>query len=185
MAESRRSFLKWATHGLGVVFAAVLGAPAIAYLIDGRNRPAPPTGYRPVEGIDLEEFKTQPRGTARQGVIRAVRRDAWTLHPNDVIGRVWVVKAGDGAAASDIHVFTTICTHLGCSINLNGDRSGFICPCHGGKFKLLDGSLDGQPNPAPRGMDDLAWKADENKPRVLLVQYENFYQGRHEKVVKA
>ena len=44
----RRSFLKWATHGLGVLFGALLGVPAVAYLIDARNRPAPNNDFRTV-----------------------------------------------------------------------------------------------------------------------------------------
>ena len=41
----RRTFLKWLTHGIGAVFAVVLGAPVIAYLIDPLNRPKPDCGF--------------------------------------------------------------------------------------------------------------------------------------------
>src|SRR5262245_54934204 len=136
--ENRRSFLKWAIHGMGALFAAILGIPAIAYLIDARNRPPRQSGFRPVDGIKLTELEI---GVPRQGVIRDVRRDAWTLHPNDVIGRVWVIK--DGAAPDALHVFTTICPHLGCSINANADsRSGFTCPCHGAEFTLAGAAVE-------------------------------------------
>src|SRR5262249_38862446 len=107
--EERRSFLRWAIHGLGAIFAVGLGLPALAYLSDARNRPAPNRGFRPVQGIKLNELVIDE---PRQGVIRDIRTDAWTLHPNDVVGRVWVVKSGQ--AANDLKVFTTICPHLGC-----------------------------------------------------------------------
>lgn len=185
MAENRRSFLTWAINGLGILFAAILGAPAVAYVIDGRNRKAPPTGYRPVD-MDFETFKRQPATVqqpyVRQGVIRSVRRDAWTLHPNDVIGRVWAVKYGPGE--NDMRVFTTICPHLGCSINLNMDSKGFTCPCHGAKFSCPAGTLEGEQSPAPRGMDELRWKVEPEQPNVLLVEYKNFRQGMHDKIEK-
>ncbi len=91
----RRSFLKWCTHALGTVVAAILGVPAIAYLIDARNRAAPASDFRPVHGIRVSDVKEINR--PMQGVIRDVRQDAWTLHPNDVIGRVWIVRAKPGA----------------------------------------------------------------------------------------
>ena len=52
----RRTFLKWATHGLGVVFGAIIGVPAIAYLIDPRNRPAPPGGFRAMIETNLTGY---------------------------------------------------------------------------------------------------------------------------------
>src|SRR5262249_11929549 len=114
--QQRRSFLKWCVHGMGALVGAIIGIPAIAYLIDARHRPARVTGMRKVEGIKISELT---RGEPKQGVIRHVRQDAWTYHPNDVIGRVWVVKYGKGER--DLRVFTTICPHLGCSIN-TGDQ---------------------------------------------------------------
>lgn len=187
--NERRSFLRWCTHALGALFGIVLGIPAIAYLIDARNRPAARRDFRPVQGVRLDDLhKDQPV----QGVIRDLRRDAWTLHPNDVVGRVWVVKTGDDDAS--IKVFTTICPHLGCFVNMNADQAsnpGFTCPCHSGKFNL-NGSLNravGQ-NPAPRGMDTLEWirgggaDSDIRDPNVLLVKYQNFIQGKTEKTLK-
>ena len=178
--EERRSFLRWATHGLGILFAAVLGIPAIAYLVDARNRPAAKRDFRKVHGLKLDDEQLLA-GVPKQGTIRDDRRDAWTLS-EDVIGRVWVVKKGD-----TFDVFTTICPHLGCSINLDPPppNFGFTCPCHGGKF-TRDGSLDTQVanNPAPRGMDTLEWQRDPADSTVLLVKYQNFYQGRHDKVPK-
>ena len=178
VSEERRSFLRWAVHGLGALFAAILGIPALAYLADGRNRAAPKRDFRKVEGVNLDAL---PPGQPIQGVIRGVRRDAWNIS-EDVIGRVWVVKL----PAGDIKVFTTICPHLGCSINADSPaQNGFTCPCHGGKFRA-DGSLDTQvaQNPAPRGMDVLEWRRNSTDPTILEVKYQNFYQGRHEQEPK-
>ena len=116
----RRSFLKWSTHALGTVVAAILGVPAIAYLIDARNRAAPASDFRAVHGIRVSDVKEINR--PMQGVIRDVRQDAWTLHPNDVIGRVWIVRTKPGSDAASFQVFTTECPHLGCAINVTRGR---------------------------------------------------------------
>ncbi|MCI0638056.1 MAG: Rieske 2Fe-2S domain-containing protein [Gemmataceae bacterium] len=179
--EERRTFLKLCIHGLGAVFAAVLGVPVVSYLIDPRHRQAAAGEMRPVSGIRLTEITELNRPV--QGVIRDVRRDAWTLHPNDVIGRVWVVRSGPGPR--DLRVFTTVCPHLGCSINVNAEpTSGFTCPCHNGQF-LCDGNRvrrDGYTNPAPRDMDSLEFDIDPENPDQLLVRYVNFKQAENEKI---
>jgi Rieske Fe-S protein len=187
---SRRNFLRWATHGLGALFAAVLGIPAVAYLIDARNRPAPPSGFRRAAKFSevLKDGKTTPDGSRiLQVVIRDTRKDAWTLHPDEVIGRVWIVARDK----QDLQVFTTICPHLGCSINFDGNAQQFICPCHGGTFQLNGARIELQAakNPAPRGMDSLEWTSqpveNDEDDLEIFVKYENFKQGHEAKERKA
>ncbi len=169
--EDRRSFLRWAIYGMSAVFAAVLGAPAVAYLIDSRNRKGMVCDFQPVDGVKLSDLQpNQPK----DGIIRNECRDAWTLHPNDIIGRVWVVKYDDKPASKDnIRVFTTVCPHLGCSIQKGKDD--FVCPCHGATFELNGDKIPGERNPAPRGMDKLAFRLDEPNNRIL-VEYRTFQQ---------
>ncbi|HEV3118350.1 MAG TPA: Rieske 2Fe-2S domain-containing protein [Gemmataceae bacterium] len=174
---NRRSLLKWATHGLGALFGALLGIPAIAYVIDARNRPAPDSDFRTV--ARLSELH---KGVPHQVVIRDVRRDAWTLHPSDVIGRVWLVR-GEG---DTVNAFTTICPHLGCSVNFEAKDDLFLCPCHGGTF-LLDGQrkeLTERTNPAPRGMDRLEIRLSHEPDPVIAVKYQNFLQGKETPIAK-
>src|SRR4051812_19723318 len=149
--SDRRSFMGWATVGLSAVFGAVLGAPVLAYLADPLRRQSEGGTMRAVDlSVPLNELTP---GRPVQGVIRAVRRDGWTLHPNDVIGRVWVVAKVPGGSLksgtnpSELEVFTTICPHLGCSVNLNTAGNGFACPCHNATF-TLDGDRSGAQNPA-------------------------------------
>jgi Rieske Fe-S protein len=178
----RRSFLSWMLFGLGAIFSAILGVPIVAYVIDPRHRKAPPSDFRLVEGISLDELAlNQPR----QGVIRSTRRDGWTLHPNDVIGRVWVIKTGN--SPQDYLVFTTICPHLGCSVNLDAAGVGFACPCHGASFNNRGDRIDqpGHPNPAARGMDTLAWERDPEDSNRIRVKFENFAPTLAEKKVQS
>jgi Rieske Fe-S protein len=163
----RRPFLKWAIHGMGALVGAVLGIPAIAYLIDARNRAARTSSFQTVAKLSALK-PNEPK----QVVITDTRQDGWTLHPNELIGRVWLIRRDDGK----VDAFTSICPHLGCSINYEAKVTLFICPCHNGTFSL-DGKkreLPGMRNPAPRGMDALAvqFVPDPTDPNDQLVQVE-------------
>jgi Rieske Fe-S protein len=165
----RRSFLTWITGALGAVFGLALGIPAVAYLLDARHRKTASGDFKTVARLaDLAD------GIPFQAVVRDIRRDAWTLHPNDVIGRVWLVRHGN-----TVDAFTTICPHLGCSVNYAKDASLFICPCHNGTFALDGRRKDDTaiPNPAPRGMDRLETRPDPADPDLVQVKYQTFVQG--------
>lgn len=172
----RRSFLSLAIFGIGAVFSAIIGVPVAAYFIDPRNRKGPASAMRLVEGVKLDELA---RNSPVQGVVRDTRMDGWTLYPNDVLGRVWVVEVGQRPAVINdqnkdayLKVFTTICPHLGCSVN--SATTGFACPCHNATF-LFDGKRAAAGNPAQRGMDTLAWELDpddQNRIRVVYKKYE-------------
>lgn len=179
-SQDRRSFLRWATMSLGFVFTAIFGVPIGFYLADPRNRKGKPSDFIRAEGIRLNDdnFSKNPPLPV-QGVIRTVRVDGWTLHPSDVIGRIWVVK--DDTAARGYRVFTTICPHLGCSVNLDEDK--FRCPCHNAQFEYAGERRNPDENPALRGMDELDWQPDPADPQRILVHYQTFRNGVEEKEV--
>jgi Rieske Fe-S protein len=182
----RRSFLAFLIFGLGAIFNAILGVPIVCYILDPRHRKSPKSAMKLVEGVKLDDLQLN---APVQGVIRDTRVDGWTLYPSDVIGRVWVVlkQPVPWAAAADVAafnekkqadkdafllVFTTICPHLGCSVNLGGPA--FLCPCHSATF-LFDGSQAvPATNPAKRGMDTLEWELDAADPKNIKVKYERF-----------
>lgn len=174
----RRSFFKWAIHGLGALFGAVLGIPAVAYLIDARNRPARQSSYKTVARLS-ELAINEPK----QVVVTDVRTDAWTLHPSDVVGRVWLVRREDNS----VDAYTTICPHLGCSINFDEQKKQFVCPCHGGYFDIHGKRLEepGKINPAPRDMDRLEQLHQPPDSDAIQVLYQEFQQGKHDRVVKS
>ncbi len=180
--------------GLGAIFSAILGFPLVCYLIDPRHRQRPKSDFKPVDGIRLGELKAIPE----EGVIRDTRMDGWTLHPDDVVGRVWVVKLGAPPAdrlemltneqvndfnkdevrkKAYLRVFTTVCPHLGCSVNRNAAGDGFVCPCHSASFALDGDRKNLASNPAGRGMDELEWEIDPGDPQRqrILVKYLAFH----------
>ena len=188
---NRRSFLAWVIFGLGAIFSAIIGVPLACYFIDPRHRKGPKSSLKLVDGVKLDELALN---TPKQGVLRDTRTDGWTLYPNDVIGRVWAVQVGARPAGLNtaekvkefnaqpmaakqafVFVFTTICPHLGCFVNLNDRGNGFACPCHSATFNL-DGDRANATNPAKRGMDTLDWEIDMDDPDFnrIKVKYEKF-----------
>jgi Rieske Fe-S protein len=189
----RRSFLGFVIFGLGAIFSAILGIPVVCYFIDPRNRKGPASSFRLADGIKLDELA---KDAPRQAVIRDTRLDGWTLYPSDVLGRVWVVQIGDrpdldtpekiqafnGKSMADkekfLYVFTVKCTHLGCSVNLNGAGNGFECPCHNGIFHLNGDMVSG---PQKRGLDTLEWQIDPSDSTRIQVKFETFQASIPEK----
>lgn len=192
---NRRLWFKRGTQLLGGLFGVALGVPAASYVIDPRNRPAAPGALRRVARLSELDVNVP-----KQAMVRDIRQDAWTLHPNDVLGRVWLIRrdTSDGTGVPVVEAYTTICPHLGCSINFVADsaRPRFVCPCHGGTFHLSCERVGeeelGRANPAPRGMDSLEVQLEEipgdkpgEKDYAIAVKYENFIQGRDDKVKKS
>lgn len=59
--------------------------------------------------------------------------------------RLAVLRRGE-----QIYALSLICTHLGCTVQVNPD--GLTCPCHGSRFDLSGQVLSG---PAPRALEHL------------------------------
>lgn len=179
-SPQRRRFLQVCTHGLGALWGALIAIPFVAYLIDARNRAARDRDFKTVA-----RFSELKLDVPQQAVIRDIRRDAWTLHPNDVIGRVWLIRR-DG---DKVEAYTTICPHLGCSINYEDTSKQFICPCHmgtwDGQCKLVPEEKLGRVNAAPRDMDALDVRRDPTDADLIQVKYQNFVQGKHERILKS
>lgn len=51
-------------------------------------------------------------------------------------------------AEGDFKAFSTICTHAGCAVR-GVDDGTIICPCHGSRFRVADGTVAGGPAPRP------------------------------------
>ena len=85
---------------------------------------------------------------------------------------VWVVKQ----SATEVTVFSPICTHLGCHYSWLPESKTFICPCHASFFTAAGRVVGG---PAPRPLDTLPWKIENGE---LWVQWERFEPGTAAKV---
>jgi Rieske Fe-S protein len=61
-----------------------------------------------------------------------------------VVGKIVLTRdTGD-----DVHAFSAICTHQGCTVNRVADGT-IDCPCHGSQFDATTGEVVGGPAPSP------------------------------------
>lgn len=56
-------------------------------------------------------------------------------------GRVAVYRA----SASEVHIVSPTCTHLGCELHFNSAEKTWDCPCHGGRFSADGTVVQGPP----------------------------------------
>jgi len=50
--------------------------------------------------------------------------------------------------AGDFKAFSATCTHQGCKVKSVADGN-IVCPCHGSKFAIADGSVTNGPAKSP------------------------------------
>ena len=104
-------------------------------------------------------------------------------------GPVSVARIGDQGRADDFIALSSVCPHLGCTVQQGTDNVPFFCPCHKAGFHATGTALTeaelGENNPTPRDMDALDWRVvqdETSEPWWVEVRYEKFEQGRTDKV---
>jgi menaquinol-cytochrome c reductase iron-sulfur subunit len=159
-----------------LVMATCLGACAIGLAAGGPSialalAPLDTKGggkARWVRAIKLEQLK---EGEPKRVAIVDDRRDAWTIERGVELGSVWLVRHGEKVTA-----FSSVCPHLGCSVNADATGSGYACPCHTSAF-AADGKR--KSGPAPRDLDTLETKIEEG---FVAVDFRRFRIGIEQKV---
>lgn len=106
--------------------------------------------------------------------------DAWNRFSNVPIGSIWLRKVGDGPVLA----FSSICPHLGCSVNFRQAEGDFFCPCHTSAF-ALDGKKKNEV--PPRDMDSLSVSMrtdgkEDPAGREIWIRYEKYRGARADKV---
>jgi cytochrome b6-f complex iron-sulfur subunit len=133
MRDGRRGFLRFLAKGSVVLaFLIQIAAAARAFV--------PNVLYEPLRRFKLRKPKDYPPGVT----FNADRR-------------LFVVRDGD-----DFHVISSVCTHLGCTVQWRLDERRFDCPCHGSRFRE-DGTVISGPAPRP-----LEWYAVALSPDGYL-----------------
>ncbi len=153
---SRRDFIKVTTGVIGGVITAVLGVPAIAYLVDPAFRAGAKDAWFPVG--KLEEI---PVGKPSPFAFTRTQVNGWERTATNYGG--FILRKSDDP--NDIFILSSRCTHLGCQVNWNEAAQAYICPCHDAKFDIKGQVLDGPP-PKPLNQYD-EFKVDEQG--VLLI----------------
>ena len=143
---SRREFITLTTAAVGTLIGAVVGLPAIAYLIDPALKKAAADTWIPLGQLD-----GFPVGTPTLATFTRSKINGWEKSVNSY--GVFVLRKSQ----NEVVVYSNVCTHLSCRVNWNADKQQYICPCHDGRF-----SLDGQvvSGPPPRPLDTYESKVE-------------------------
>jgi quinol---cytochrome c reductase iron-sulfur subunit, bacillus type len=104
--------------------------------------------------------------------------DAWNRFNDVPIGSVWLRNVEGQMLA-----FSSVCPHLGCSVNYRRSNSDFHCPCHTSSFNLNGKKTNRVP---PRDMDSLEVvlrSQGQNDPNgsEIWVRYQTFVKAISEK----
>lgn len=182
---NRRSALKWMSATLSAACASIIALPGVRYLFatvqrDDNNLAEPV--QRVARLTDL------PVNTPVEASITGRRQDAWSIYPEEVVGRVWLVRRTDEEtpnADALVDCYSALCPHLRCAVQADKAQGCFVCPCHRGKFDLEGQrmSQDGQKNPANRGLDSLTCRiVEEDEDAWVEVTWQEFEPAITDKV---
>lgn len=150
----RRSFL---TGIIGVVagaVAALVGLPAIGYIVSPGVKQANEDTW-----ITLGPLSSLTPGVPAGFPFSRAIRDGWV--ESSQTGVAYAITH-DGQT---VRVLSDICTHLSCRMTWHADGQMFVCPCHDGFFDA-DGKLIS--GPPPRPMDEFESKIEDGQIMILL-----------------
>jgi len=139
---NRREFMKTTVYIVGGVIGAVVGIPAIGYLVDPAFKSGSKEAWIPIGKMeDMPELnKPYPFSFTR------VQVNGWERTSTSHGGFV-IRKSED---PEDILILNSRCTHLACTVNWKDEEDIFLCPCTDASFDLEGQVLDGPP---PRPLD--------------------------------
>lgn len=135
-SAGRRDFMKAAIFGIGGLIGAIVGLPAIAYVV----------GPALSKASDV---------WIRLGVTTKVEKDNPTLFKTTVETQTGWISSQEEVSAyvltedgQNYTVLSNVCTHLGCRVRWIAEDGKFHCPCHNGVF-AKDGTVVSGPPPRP------------------------------------
>jgi len=162
-AVTRSQFLTLSSVGLGAAIGAVIGVPAVAYVL------APVTEESTFEPVYLgttDSFPAAPQGQFKPIAAQYIETKA---EPATSAGLAWVVNTGKTdtdwlSTDAQFIVFSNRCMHLGCPVL--GTGVGFQCPCHGGAYDTEGKRIAGPPI---RPLDRFQWEI-KNSNELWITQ---------------
>jgi Rieske Fe-S protein len=152
---SRRSFVTGVVSILGGIIAAIIGLPAIGYLLSPSIRnPGTKDEWVPLGTVnDLE--------TNIPKLFSFTRTQQVGWERNAQSYGIYAVRKPNGS----IDVFSNVCTHLSCRVTWQENVDYYLCPCHDGRF-ALDGSIITGPQPRP--LDEFEHRIEDGTLMIHL-----------------
>ena len=184
-SPDRRNFItKFLTVAIGSCLGLVPAFAGLAVFFDplrSRKKQANGSDSGGREGfINVAHLDLLEVGTPRRAVVVADRTDAWNFFPDEPVGAVYLYRDEN----DKVKAYNVVCPHAGCSVDYDGERKLYQCPCHDSSFNL-DGSLAKKSSPSPRGLDQLEVDAGKLAKGEVWVKYEKFLGGTAEKIIES
>lgn len=130
-SQSRRDFLRQATASVGLALSAATIAQLVSGCEQDETTPTVPTGQTYTLDVSTIPELANAGGISLQSITGLNNGDP-----------VFISRLDQATFA----VFTSICTHQGCGIDLPADaQSNCVCACHRAEFSRRDGTVLRQP----------------------------------------
>lgn len=151
---SRRDFSKIVMTFLGSIMGAVVGLPIIGYII------SPALKAQEVDDwISLGALDGYPIGVPTLFSFTRSKVNGWERTTSSF--GVYVLRK----SASDLKVYSNVCTHLSCRVSWSDEEKAYLCPCHDASFGIDGEIIHGPP---PRPMDQYEFKIEEGNVLIHL-----------------
>lgn len=157
---SRSDFVKLATTFIASIMSAVIGFPAVGYLLSPAMHK-----FEKSEWIPLGKLENYPLGIPTRFNFTRTTINGWEKTVNSY--GVFVLRQTD----QQVRVFSNICTHLGCRVSWHPDLQHYVSPCHNGHFDIVGNVVSGPP---PRPLDEFEIKVENGN---LHLRYPPFRRG--------
>ncbi len=145
---SRREFVSIVTAAAGTVMGALIGIPAIGYLIAPALQKVSADAWIPAGPV-----ANYAVGIPTLFNFNRTKVNGWEKTVNSY--GVYIIQQQDGS----IVALSNKCTHLSCRVNWKVDAAAYVCPCHDAYFDINGGIIKG---PQPRALDKYETKVEES-----------------------
>ncbi len=152
---SRREFVSIVAAAAGTIMGAIIGIPAIGYLIAPALQKVTAEAWIPVG--PLANF---PVGVPTLFNFNRTTINGWVQSVNSY--GAFIVKHEDGSVLA----LSNKCTHLSCRVNWKPENSAYVCPCHDAWFNINGGIIKG---PQPRPLDHYETKIENDDLSIHFV----------------
>ena len=154
---SRSDFVKTVTAFLGTVMGAMIGVPALIYVVAPGFQVKEDDSWIPLGSLDVFPVGVPTRFSFTRSQVNGWEKAVYSYG-------IFVVRQDD----TQVRVFSNICTHLGCRVAWHPDLQHYVSPCHDGHFDMLGNVVSGPP---PRPLDEFTTKLEDGNLFILYPPY--------------
>jgi menaquinol-cytochrome c reductase iron-sulfur subunit len=153
---SRKDFVTATVGVLGIFMGAIIGIPAIGYLISPATKSQEGEAWIPAGPLENYEI-----GKPTLFSFTRTKINGWEKTVNSY--GVYILRSSE--SETDVLALSNICTHLSCRVTWEDNLKAYPCPCHDAQFDIMGNVLSGPP---PRPLDQYETKVEEG---ILYVHF--------------